>query len=184
MSGKPLMVEFLDIVMARRSVRRYRSERVPDELIEKCLEAARYAPTACDTQSWRFIVTRGELKDRIARECLGEAPVPNWWAAEAPVIIVMASAGDFVTHRIGSRIKGTDYELIDAGIAGEHLVLQAAELGLGTCWLGWFKKRRLRKILGLPRGWKVTAMITLGYPDGKPGGKRMKPIEEIREYRE
>jgi nitroreductase len=178
------MPEFLDLVKLRRSVRRYRQDPVPKEMLEKCIEAARYAPTACDTQSWRFIVTRGTLKERIARECLGEQPVPNRWAVEAPVIVVLASARDMITHRIGSGIKGTRYDLIDAGIAGEHFVLQAAELGLGTCWLGWFRKRKIRKLLGLPAGWEVTALITLGYPSGTTSEKIRKSLDEIREYRE
>lgn len=177
------MPEFIDIVRKRRSIRRYRSDPVPRELIEKCLEAARYAPTACDKQSWRFIVTEGALKDRIAKECLGEPPVPNKWAADAPVIVVMASEKDFVTHRIAAGIKGTRYDLIDAGIAGDHFVLQAAELGLGTCWLGWFKKRKVKKLLDLPAGWEITALITLGYQAGEMSGKKMKPLDEIREYR-
>jgi nitroreductase len=177
------MPEFIDIVRLRRSVRRYRPDAIPRESIEKCLEAARHAPTACDTQSWRFIVTEGALKDLIAKQCLGELPVPNKWAVTAPVIIVMASASDLLTHRIGARIKGTNYELIDAGIAGEHFVLQAAELGLGTCWLGWFKKKKIRKILDLPAGWDITALITLGYPEGDIEEKARKPIDEIREYR-
>lgn len=178
------MPEFIDIVTKRRSVRRYRPGSVPRELIEKCLEAARYAPTACDTQSWRFIITEGKLKDRIAKEGLGELPVPNKWADEAPVIVVLASAKDIVTHRIAAGIKGTKYDLIDAGIAGEHFVLQAAELGLGTCWLGWFKKRKIRKLLDLPAGWEITALITLGYPSGEMGEKNRKSLDEIREYRE
>jgi nitroreductase len=178
------MPEFIDIVRSRRSVRRYLPDTVPREMLEKCLEAARHAPTACDTQSWRFIVTEGGLKDRIAGECLGEQPVPNRWAADAPVIVVLASARDIVTHRIGAGIKGTKYDLIDAGIAGEHFVLQAAELGLGTCWLGWFRKRRIRKLLGLPPGWEVTALITVGFPAGEMGEKARKSLDEIREYRE
>jgi len=178
------MPQFIDLVKSRRSVRRYRPEPVPREIIEKCLEAARHAPTACDTQSWRFIVAEGKLKDSIAGECLGEIPVPNRWAADAPAILVLASKTDLVTHRIGAGIKRTRYELIDAGIAGEHFVLQAAELGLGTCWLGWFKKRRLRKLLDLPSGWEVTALIALGYPSGEMPEKSRKSLEEIREYRE
>ena len=132
----------------------------------------------------KVIVAEGDLKDRIAKECLGELPVPNRWAVEAPVIVVMASARDLVTHFAGARLKGTRYELIDAGIAGEHFVLQAAELGLGTCWLGWYRKRRLRKLLSLPAGWDVTALITLGYPEGESGDKARKPLDDIREYRE
>jgi nitroreductase len=178
------MTEFIDIVRKRRSVRRYRSDPVPRDMIEKCLEAARHSPTACHTQSWRFIVTQGELKNRIAEECLGEQPVPNRWAADAPVIVVMASERNLVTHRIGGGLKGTKYELIDAGIAGEHFVLQAAELGLGTCWLGWFRKKKLRRLLDLPSGWDVTALIALGYPADEAGEKERKALDEMREYRE
>jgi nitroreductase len=178
------MPEFIDLVKLRRSVRRYRPDPVPRELIEKCLEAARHSPTACDTQSWHFIVAEGRLKDRIAGECLGEIPVPNRWAADAPVIVVLASKSDILTHRIGAGIKGTRYELIDAGIAGEHFVLQATELGLGTCWLGWFKKRKIKKLLHLPAGWEITALITLGYPSGEMSEKKRKHLDEIREYRE
>jgi nitroreductase len=152
-------------------------------MIERCLEAARLAPTACDTQSWRFIVTEGELKDSLVRECLGEPPVPNRWAADAPVIVVMASERHFLTHGIGARLKGTRYELIDAGIAGEHFVLQAAELGLGTCWLGWYRKRKVKRLLGLPSGWEVTALITVGWPEGGQDAKERKPLDNIREYR-
>ena len=177
------MPDFIEIARKRRSVRRYRPDPVPRDMIEKCLEAARLAPTACDTQSWRFIVTEGDLKDRIARECLGEQPVPNKWAIQAPVIVVMASARDMVTHRIGAGLKGTRYDLIDAGIAGEHFVLQAAELGLGSCWLGWYRKRKIKRMLGLKAGWEVTALITLGYPESEPGEKARKPLDEIREYR-
>jgi nitroreductase len=96
----------------------------------------------------------------------------------------MASARDIITHRIGAGLKGTRYDLIDAGIAGEHFVLQAAELGLGTCWLGWFKKRKIKKLLGLKAGWEVTALITLGYPEAEPAEKKCKDLDEIREYRE
>lgn len=177
------MPDFIDLVKRRRSVRRYRPDPVPREMVERCLEAARHAPTACDTQSWRFIVAEGGLKDSIVRECLGEPPVPNRWADEAPVIVVMASKRNILTHGIGARLKGTRYELIDAGIAGEHFVLQAAELGLGTCWLGWYRKRKVRRLLGLPAGWDVTALITVGWPEGEQAEKKRKSLDEIREYR-
>jgi len=177
------MIRFIDLVRARRSVRRFTADPVPRELIDRCIEAARLAPSACHRQVWRFIVTEGELKDRIVDECLGDPPVPNRWASAAPVIVVLATAKDVITHTIGARVTGIRYDLVDAGIAGEHFVLQAAELGVGTCWIGWFRKRRLRGILGLPRHWDIPALIAVGHPDGDHAPRKRKPLEEIREFR-
>jgi nitroreductase len=175
---------FLGIVKLRRSVRRYKPDPVPRELVEKCLEAARYSPSACNTQCFRFIIAERAMKNRLVSECLGEPPVPNRWAAQAPVIAVLAVRKNIVTHTVGGNIKGTRYDLLDAGIAGEHFVLQAAELGLGICWLVWFRKGRVRKLLGIPGNWDIAAMITLGYVDEEPGEIARIPMDEIREYRE
>lgn len=177
------MSSFLDLVRSRRSVRRFRGDPVPGELIDRCIEAARYAPSACHKQVWRFIVTEGAFKERIVAECLGDPPVPNRWAVEAPVLVVLATAKDMITHRLGASMRGIRYDLVDAGIAGEHFVLQAAELGLGTCWIGWFRKRRLRRILGLPAGWDIPALIAVGYPRGEEMPRERKALEEIREFR-
>lgn len=177
------MSRFIDLVRSRSSVRSFTGDPVPRELIDRCIEAARHAPSACHRQVWRFIVAEGDLRDRIVRECLGDPPVPNRWAAAAPVIVVLATAREVVTHRIGAAIRGIRYDLIDAGIAGEHFVLQAAELGIGTCWIGWFRKRRLRRVLGLPRGWDIPAMIAIGYPSGKTHPRERRTLEEIREFR-
>ena len=174
---------FINIVKKRRSVRRYRHDEVPREIIEKCLEAVRYAPTACDTQNWKFIVVEGELKERLALESLGGVVVPNRFAAEAPVIVVIATNLDFITHRVGGTLKGIEYHLIDSGIAGEHFVLQAVELGLGTCWIGWFDKKAVKRVLSLPAGWEVCAMLTLGYPAEPPGEKKRKALREISEFK-
>jgi nitroreductase len=100
------------------------------------------------------------------------------------VIAVLAVRKDMVTHTVGGKLKGTRYDLLDAGIAGEHFVLQAAELGLGTCWLGWFRKGRVRKLLGIPGNWDIAAMITLGYADEEPAKIARIPMDVIREYRE
>ncbi len=175
---------FREIIEKRRSIRSYKPDPVPRDLIEKCLDAARFSPSACNTQCFRFIITLDKVKDRLVRECLGEVPVPNRWAAGAPVIAVLATKRNIMTHTIGGSIKDTRYDLLDAGIAGEHFVLQATELGLGTCWLGWFRKSRVRKLLGIPGNWDIAAMITLGYADGEAGEIRRNPMNEFREYRE
>lgn len=172
---------FLDLVKARRSIRRYRPDPVPRELIESCLEAARHAPTASNRQGWRFYVTEGALKDRIAGECLGGV-VGNGFARSAPAIVALAMRLDLVTNRIGARIKGIDYHLLDAGIAGEHFILRAVELGLGTCWIGWFDKKAVRRVIGIPASWDVPALITLGYPAEVPREKKRRAIGEMSRF--
>ncbi len=174
---------FLDLVKKRRSTRKYLSNPVPRELIELCIEAATYAPTACNTQSWRFIVVEGDLKRELVEKSLGGFIVPNKFAAGAPVIVVIATDMNLVTHRIGGKLKGIEYHLIDAGIAGEHFVLQATELDLGTCWIGWFDKKAVKRLLGLPAGWDVPAMLTVGYPADEQTEKSRKRVDEVVEFK-
>jgi nitroreductase len=89
----------------------------------------------------------------------------NRWALTAPVLIVICTSRKMFVHGIAGRIQGIDYDLIDIGIATEHLVLQAAALGLGTCWIGWFNDREVRKILEIPGKIRIVAMLSLGYRD-------------------
>ncbi len=176
------MSDFLELVRTRRSIRSYRPDPVPREMIESCVDAARFAPSASNTQGWRFFVAEGAVKDRVAREALGGI-VPNRFAAGAPVIVALAMKLGVVTHRLGAGIKGIDYHLLDAGIAGEHFVLRAAELGLGTCWIGWFDKKAVRRLLEIPRGWDVPALITVGFPAGEPQSKERRPLSDICVFR-
>ena len=177
------MSEFMDVVRARRSVRSYRLDPVPREMIESCVEAARFAPSASNTQGWRFFVAEGAAKDRLAREAMGGAIVPNRFAGDAPVIVALAMKLGVVTHRLGAGITGIDYHLLDAGIAGEHFVLRAAELGLGTCWIGWFDKKAVRGLLGIPRDWDVPALITVGFPVAEPEPKERRAVSDICVFR-
>jgi nitroreductase len=173
------MGKFIDLVKRRRSIRAYRIDPVPRDMIESCIEAVRYAPSASNTQGWRFFIAEGEFKDRLVREAMRGIVVPNRFAIEAPVIVVLAVKLSVITHRLGARIKNTRYHLIDAGIAGEHFVLQAAELGLGTCWIGWFNKKAVRRLLGISAGWDIPALITLGFPAEEPKAKVRRPLAEI-----
>lgn len=172
------MDRFIDLVKSRRSIRRYRPDPVPREAIVACIEAARHAPTASDTQGWRFFVLEGRRKDELVSKALGGI-VPNRFAATAPAIVVIAMKLSLVTGRLGARVKKIDYHMIDAGIAGEHIALQAAELGLGTCWIGWFDKKAARAVAGIPATWDVPALLTLGYPDEAPPDKPRRSVDEI-----
>ncbi|MDI6839849.1 MAG: nitroreductase family protein [bacterium] len=160
------MAVLMDIIKKRRSVRSYLDKPVEDDKIEQIIEAARLAPSACNSQCWRFVVVKDkDIKDQITKNALGGIVVSNAWAKTAPIIIVACADLSFITHRVGAGIKGIEYHLLDMGIAVEHLVLMATELGLGTCWIGWFNERAVRNILKIPRGTKVVALITLGYPE-------------------
>ena len=177
------MPTLIETIKKRRSIRKYKDDPVPREMIEACIEAARHAPSASNTQGWRFFVIEGELKDRLVKEALGGVVVPNKWARTAPVVVVLAMKLSAVTDRIGAKLKGIDYHVLDAGIAGEHFVLQAAELGLGTCWIGWFNKKAVRRILEIPAGWDIPALITLGFPAEEPEPKVRRPLDEIATFR-
>ncbi len=107
------------------------------------------------------------------------------WVKTAPVIIVLCSETSVFTHVIAPLISKVQYHLIDIGIAGEHFVLAAEAQGLGTCWIGWFNGKKVRKILNLPRSLKVLSLISLGYPanpqESENEVKRIK-VEEFSKY--
>ncbi|OQX94869.1 hypothetical protein B6I21_08385 [candidate division KSB1 bacterium 4572_119] len=154
-----------EIIKSRRSIRKYKEKSVDREKIDKCLEAARLAPSAENVQPWRFIVLDDpELKNRFAEKVFTGIYSPTKFAGKAPVIIVMLARLDILANRIGKQIQGIHYYFIDVGIAGEHLALQAQELGLGTCWIGWFNPRKARKFLKIPKGYKIVSLMSLGYP--------------------
>jgi nitroreductase len=158
-------MDFSELVQKRRSCRAFDPDRpVPEELITACLRAAQLAPSACNAQPWRFVVvTEAEKRREICQKALG-GMVPNRWAADAPVLVVLAAVRKLGTASLGEGVKDIPYHLMDCGSAGEHLVLKATELGLGTCWLGWFREKPLRKLIGAPGNWKLLALIALGRP--------------------
>jgi nitroreductase len=159
--------KFLTLCEKRGSCRSYSNREVPDELINKCLECARLAPSACNKQPWRFSVVKDEkLRNQIASTALLPA-LPMPWFKDAPVIIALSVEKSFVTHTLAPLLSGLNYQLIDAGIAGEHLVLAAESLNLGTCWIGWFNEKRIKKILKLPGKLRVVSLFTLGFPNDK-----------------
>jgi nitroreductase len=90
------------------------------------------------------------------------------FAAQAPVILVLLARPGGAIVRAGSKLQGVPFHLLDMGIAGEHVVLQAEELGLATCWMGWFDYRKARKVLEIPRVFKLVAMMPLGYAEKRP----------------
>ena len=172
---------FQKILGGRRSIRRYLPTPVEPEKLRACLEAARIAPSAHNVQPWRFVVVdEPGLKGRLAAEAFSGIYAGSRFAAKAPVILVLLARPGNAAVRLGSKIQGVSFHLVDIGIAGEHVVLQAQELGLATCWMGWFDYRKARKVLGIPRSFKLVAMMPLGYAETRPVREPpRKRIEEI-----
>ena len=175
---------FLELVKKRRSVRKYSAKPVPREVMDRCLEAARLAPSACNSQPWHFIVVDDKkLKDELANKVFSGVYSMNSFAKNAPVLIVVVTERSNYIARLGGYFKGVQYSLIDIGIACEHLILQAEEEGLGTCWLGWFNENAVKKILGLPREKKIDIIISMGYPEkAEAPEKARRSLNEIRRF--
>lgn len=189
-TGKPLAeslgMAVRDAIARRVSCRAYQQRPVPEAHLVQILEAARLAPSACNRQPWRFTVVRDlDLRRRIVEG--GFLPGINMtWAIEAPVHVVIGMERSFVTHQLAASVSGVDYPWVDIGIAGEHLVLAATELGLGTCWIGWIKPRVVARLVGWPASLKPVVVITVGYPSDSgsstPPALRRKPLGELARW--
>jgi len=158
-------MKFLDLLSKRQSVRGYYDRPVEPEKIERCLEAARLAPSACNAQPWRFIVVDDpELKNAVAGETFSRLVSFNRFTLTAPILVAVVGEKPNLSSQIGGLVKNKQFYLIDIGIAVEHICLQAAEEGLGTCILGWFDEKGVKKLLNIPSQKRVELMISIGYP--------------------
>ena len=175
---------FLELVNRRNSVREYIAKPVPREVIDRCLEAARMAPSACNAQPWYFIIIDDPvLKDKISGAAFSKIYSLNSFAKTAPVLAVVVRKRSGGFSAIGGFYRGVQYNLVDIGIACEHFILQAAEDGVGTCWVGWFNERAVKKILGIPRAKKADIMISMGYPGVESERQRIrKSLHEISAF--
>lgn len=176
-------MELEQIISARRSVRKYEDRPVEREKTNACLEAARLAPSACNSQPWHFVVLDDpEIKNAFCKEAFSGVYAMSKWAEKAPVLIaVISDAGNF-TSRIGNFFRRTEFYLVDQGISCEHLVLRAQDLGLGSCWIGWLNADKAARFLKLPKSKKVEHLISLGYPAESPAPRPRKSFEEIVSY--
>ena len=166
------MMDVLEAIRARYSVRSYEDRAVEQEKLERVMEAARLAPSASNRQEWRFVL----VTDRDRREQLAEAASGQKFVGLAPVVIVACAKTDGHTMRCGQSCYP-----IDIAIALEHIALQAVEEGLGTCWIGSFDEEGVKKLLDIPRSddVRVVELMPLGYPADKPREKSRLPLEKI-----
>ena len=171
-------MDFERLAGCRQSDRKYRPQPVENDTLVRCLKAARVAPSACNSQPWKFVVVDDrDLLTGLADAACGTGM--NKFAYQAPVIIAVVLEKMNVTARIGSMLKNKDYSMMDLGMAVENLCLQAADLGLGTCIMGWFNEKKVASLLGVPRSKRIPLLITLGYPDAPTRDKVRKPLGEI-----
>ena len=174
-------MNFSQLAAARYSCRSYDESRaVEPEKLEAILEAFRLSPSACNGQPYHLTVCRGEAATQVAAACMGMGM--NKFAAQAPVILVLSEEAYVKSAAMGAKVKGNDYRSMDIGIAAAHLTLAAADLGLGTCMLGWLDDEKIRRICGLER--PVRLVITLGYAkEDRVPAKKRKQMEHLVSYK-
>lgn len=168
-------MDFYEVVRARRSVRAYTADPVPEAALERILNAAQLAPSACNKQPWRLYVVRDEATRRQLFP-----PDRHPWAGEAPVVLVACSEPENAWVRGDDRKNHAD---VDLAIFMEHLILAATAEGLGTCWICAFDPELFRRVLDLPAGLAPVAATPLGCPAQAPSPRPRKPLDEIITWR-
>ena len=164
---------FLELAKERYSVRAYKPDLVEDGKLQQVLESARLAPTAANRQPFQFIVITTKGKEADLGRIYGRP-----WFVQAPIVICACG----IPSRAWVRRDNKNYCDIDVAIAVDHLTLAAADLGLGTCWIGAFDPVAARDILGLPDEVEPIAFTPLGYPDDQPKAKTRKSNSELVRY--
>jgi len=166
-------MEFSELIEKRYSVRAYKPDPVEDDKLQQVLQAARLAPTAANRQPFQLIVihTAGreaELKRIYNRD----------WFVQAPLVICACK----IPAQGWVRGDGKNYNDVDVAIAMDHLILAAANAGLGTCWIAAFDATAARQVLHLPDDVEPIVFTPLGYPADQPGPKRRKALSELVRY--
>jgi len=166
-------MDFTELIEKRYSVRAYRADPVEEAKLREVLRAAQLAPTAANRQPFRLLVvkTAGLEKD-LAR--VYRAP----WFTQATLVLAMCS----LPEQAWSRKDGRNYADVDATIAMDHVILAAANLGLGTCWIAAFDPAAAREVLKLPQGCEPLALTPLGYAADEPKPKKRKPVTDLVQY--
>jgi len=166
-------MEFFELINKRYSVRAYQSKPVEEEKLQKILEAAKLAPTAANRQPFKVIVIHTDGKDAELKRIYRRD-----WFSHAPLVICVCA----VQSEGWTRMDGKNYSEVDATIVMDHLILAAADLGLGTCWIAAFDPDAAREALNLPDDVEPVAFTPLGYPADNWKPKTRKPLTEIVGY--
>lgn len=173
----------LDLIISRQSDRKYSDRTIENDKLDRIIEAGRMSPSACNAQPWKFIVVNDpSLVLKVADAASAKLIGMNSFVTQAPVIIVIVREKPNMSSKVGATIKDKDYSLFDIGIATENICLQARAEGIGSCIIGWFDEKTIRKLLAIPGSKRVGLLITLGYSLSDQREKRRKPAEETVSY--
>jgi len=164
-------MEFLDLVKKRYSVRAYKSTPVEDEKLNKILEAARLAPTGSNSQAFKLIVVHAAGREEEIKPIYDRD-----WFVQAPIFICACAVQD------PDQPYNEPRHYRNIAIVMDHLIMEATDLGLGTCWIGAFNPEAARKILEVPENVYPVVLATVGYADDQPKERVRKPIEELIKY--
>lgn len=176
-------MELEQVILKRRSIRKFLDKPVEREKINACLEAARLAPSACNSQPWHYIVIDDpKVKAAFCNEAFCGVYNMTRWAEKAPVLVAVVSDRGNFTSRIGNFFRNTEFFLVDQGISGEHFVLRAHDLGLGTCWIGWLNSDKAARFFNLPKSKKIEHLFAVGYPAETPDPRPRAKLEDIVSY--
>jgi nitroreductase len=163
----------IEAIRKRRSIRRYEETDVTDEQVRAVLETARFAPSWANKQGWQLMVIRdAETRGKIS-EVMGGNPAAKA-VAQAPILLVVC-----MDPTASGVQKGKEYYMADAGILMDHLMLEAAELGLGTVFIGSFDEDGVREVLGVPDDYRIVAMTPLGLPAKMPGERPRNELDDM-----
>ena len=176
----------VDCIKARRSIRNYKEEQIPQEVIREIVDVARFAPSWKNTQIPRYYVVQdAALKQHIAENCMMGFTFNTNTLTKAPALVVLA----YVEKRCGyerdgsfSTSKEDRWEMFDAGVAAQTFCLAAHEKGLGTCIMGIFDEEKIAEAIHLPEGQKIGAVIAIGYPADEPAAPARKEVEQLVQF--
>ena len=158
-------IPIIDIILSRRSIRKYEKKEIPEDVLNQILEAGRNAPSAANKQPIHFII----LKDHETKKKL--STTFSRFLKDAPVVIVgCANVKALLTGR---------WAVVDTTISLQNMVIGAWGLGVGSCWIGSFNEKKVKETLMIPNNWKVVALLTLGYPAEQPKQRKKKSLEKM-----
>lgn len=172
------------LAFQRQSDRAFDASRVVErEKIERILEVARMAPSACNSQPWHFIVVDNpELKNKVADATSNRILGINHFTKQAPVHILVVEEKVNISSGFGGWLKNKGFALVDIGIVTAHICLAAEDEGLGSCILGWFNEGKIKELLKVPSGKRVLLDIVIGYSIQPDRPKKRKETSEIVSY--
>ena len=175
------MMDFLELARSRQSDRAYEHRPVEREKLERILQAACLAPSACNAQPWKFVVVDDpELAVRVGKASAGLGM--NKFAKDAPVHILIVEESMNITSFLGAKIKDKYFPLIDIGIAAAHITLAAESEGLGSCILGWFDEKEIKRLVGIPAGKRLLLDVVVGYAAKPKRKKSRKDLDKVVSY--